>query len=326
MIYDTKYRYVEKGEKGMRRSTFAYRIRNIKRHWLLLVMILPGLIYLFINNYLPMLGIIIAFKNVNFAKGIWGSDWVGLDNFAYLFQTQDAWVITRNTLLYNGAFIVLGTILSIAVAVLLNEVRKRFVSRLYQSIILLPYLISMVIVAYLVLALLNEENGFVNHYVLPWLGINSVSWYADAGKWPYILSIVYLWKNVGYTCIVYLASIVGISQEYYESATLDGASRWRQVWSITLPLIKPTMVILVLLSVGRIFNSDFGLFYQVPLNSGALQTTTDVIDTYVYRGLMTFGDFGMSSAAGLYQSIVGFVLVLTTNAFVRRKDKDLALF
>ncbi|MEW4427698.1 MULTISPECIES: ABC transporter permease [Paenibacillus] len=310
----------------MRRSTFAYRIQNIKRHWLLLVMILPGIIYLFINNYLPMLGIIIAFKNVNFAKGIWGSDWVGLDNFAYLFQTQDAWVITRNTLLYNGAFIVLGTILSIAVAVLLNEVRKRFVSRLYQSIILLPYLISMVIVAYLVLALLNEENGFVNHYVLPWLGIDSVSWYADAGKWPYILSIVYLWKNVGYTCIVYLASIVGISQEYYESATLDGASRWRQVWSITLPLIKPTMVILVLLSVGRIFNSDFGLFYQVPLNSGALQTTTDVIDTYVYRGLMTFGDFGMSSAAGLYQSIVGFVLVLTTNAFVRRKDKDLALF
>ncbi|PAD33543.1 ABC transporter permease [Paenibacillus sp. 7523-1] len=310
----------------MRRSTFEYRIQNIKRHWLLLVMILPGIIYLFINNYLPMLGIIIAFKNVNFAKGIWGSDWVGLDNFAYLFQTQDAWVITRNTLLYNGAFIVLGTILSIAVAVLLNEVRKRFVSRLYQSIILLPYLISMVIVAYLVLALLNEENGFVNHYVLPWLGIDSVSWYADAGKWPYILSIVYLWKNVGYTCIVYLASIVGISQEYYESATLDGASRWRQVWSITLPLIKPTMVILVLLSVGRIFNSDFGLFYQVPLNSGALQTTTDVIDTYVYRGLMTFGDFGMSSAAGLYQSIVGFVLVLTTNAFVRRKDKDLALF
>ncbi|MEK4436611.1 ABC transporter permease [Paenibacillus sp. FSL K6-2862] len=310
----------------MRRSTFAYRIQNIKRHWLLMVMILPGIIYLFINNYLPMLGIIIAFKNVNFAKGIWGSDWVGLDNFAYLFQTQDAWVITRNTLLYNGAFIVLGTILSIAVAVLLNEVRKRFVSRLYQSIILLPYLISMVIVAYLVLALLNEENGFVNHYVLPWLGIDSVSWYADAGKWPYILSIVYLWKNVGYTCIVYLASIVGISQEYYESATLDGASRWRQVWSITLPLIKPTMVILVLLSVGRIFNSDFGLFYQVPLNSGALQTTTDVIDTYVYRGLMTFGDFGMSSAAGLYQSIVGFVLVLTTNAFVRRKDKDLALF
>ena len=184
----------------------------------------------------------------------------------------------------------------------------------------------MVIVAYLVLALLNEENGFVNHYVLPWLGIDPVSWYADAGKWPYILSVVYLWKNVGYTCIVYLASIVGISQEYYESATLDGASGWRQVWSITLPLIKPTMVILVLLSVGRIFNSDFGLFYQVPLNSGALQTTTDVIDTYVYRGLMTFGDFGMSSAAGLYQSIVGFILVLTTNAFVRRKDKDLALF
>lgn len=153
-----------------------------------------------------------------------------------------------------------------------------------------------------------------------------MSWYADSGKWPFILSVVYLWKNVGYTCIVYLASIVGISQEYYESATLDGASKWRQVWSITLPLLKPTMVIMVLLAVGRIFNSDFGLFYQVPLNSGALQTTTDVIDTYVYRGLMTFGDFGMSSACRTMPVHCRFLLVLTTNAIVRRKNRDLALF
>ncbi|WP_342561054.1 ABC transporter permease subunit [Paenibacillus sp. FSL R7-0345] len=302
------------------------RIKNIRRHGLLLIMILPGIIYLFVNNYLPMLGIVIAFKDVNFAKGIWGSDWVGLDNFAYLFQTKDAWLITRNTLLYNGAFIALGTLLAVAVAILLNEVKVRFFSRLYQSMILLPYLISMVIVAYLVLALLNEQNGYLNHYILPLLGIDPVSWYADAGKWPYILTLVYLWKTVGYTCIVYLASIVGINQEYYESARLDGASKWRQIWSITVPLIKPTIIIMVLLAVGRIFNSDFGLFYQVPLNSGALQSHTDVIDTYVYRGLMTFGDFGMSSAAGLYQSIVGFVLVLTTNAVVRRHNRDLALF
>nr|WP_246427725.1 ABC transporter permease subunit [Paenibacillus phyllosphaerae] len=293
---------------------------------MLLAMVVPGMLYLFINNYLPMFGIVIAFKDINFAKGIWQSDWIGFDNFAYLFQTQDAWVITRNTILYNGAFIILGTVIAIFVAILLNEVKNRFFSRLYQSIILLPYLISMVIVAYLVLALLNEENGYMNRYVLPLLGLDPVSWYSDAGKWPYILTLVHLWKTVGYSCIVYLAAIVGINQEYYESAMLDGASKWRQIRSITIPLITPTITIMTLLAIGRIFSSDFGLFYQVPLNSGALQPTTDVIDTYVYRGLMTFGDFGMSSAAGLYQSVVGFALVLFTNALVRRKNRDLALF
>lgn len=310
----------------MKQNVWRSSFRNVKRHWLLLAMIVPGMLYLFINNYLPMFGIVIAFKDINFAKGIWESDWVGFDNFDYLFQTKDAWVITRNTILYNGAFIILGTVLAVGVAILLNEVKNRFFSKFYQSVILLPYLISMVIVAYLVLALLNEENGFMNHYVLPLLGIDPVSWYADAGKWPYILTIVHLWKTIGYSCIVYLAAIVGISQDYYESAMLDGASRWRQIRSITIPLIMPTIIIMTLLAIGKIFYSDFGLFYQVPLNAGALQSTTDVIDTYVYRGLMTFGDFGMSSAAGLYQSIVGFVLVLFSNALVRRKDKDLALF
>lgn len=310
----------------MKQSAFLIEFKKVKRHWLLLLMALPGIAYLFINNYLPMFGVVIAFKNINYAKGILGSDWVGMDNFRYLFQTQDAWIITRNTILYNGAFILLSMVLAVTVAILLNEVRKRLFSRLYQSVILLPYLISMVIIAYLVLAMLNEENGFVNHYILPIFGIDSIAWYSEAKYWPYILTTVHLWKSVGYLCIIYLAAIVGLDQSYYEAAMIDGASKWRQIRSITVPMIMPTIIIMLLLDVGRIFYSDFGLFYQVPLNSGPLQTTTDVIDTYVYRGLMTFGDIGMSSAAGLYQSAVGFILVLFTNYIVRRKNRELALF
>jgi len=310
----------------MKASGWRKTWKHAKRHWLLLLMVSPGIVYFLINNYLPMFGIAIAFKNVNYAKGIWGSDWVGFDNFEYLFRTSDAWIITRNTLLYNGAFIVLTTVFAVGVAILLNEVRLRFFSRLYQSLILLPYLISMVIVGYLGLTFLNAENGFVNHYVLPLLGVESISWYTESEYWPYILTFVHLWKNIGYFCVIYLAAIVGIDKEYYEAAMIDGAKRWRQIRSITIPLITPTIAIMFLLDVGRIFYSDFGLFYQVPLNSGPLQSTTDVIETYVFRGLMTFGDIGMSSAAGLYQSVVGFTLVMITNYIVRRNRRDLALF
>ncbi|MFD2701277.1 ABC transporter permease [Paenibacillus shunpengii] len=298
----------------------------IRNNPVLLIMMLPGIIYLIINNYLPMFGIFIAFKDINFAKGIWGSEWVGWSNFTYLFSSQDVLRITRNTILYNGAFIILGTTASITVAILLNEIKTKIFARFYQSVILLPYLISMVVIAYLVLAFLNEENGFINQSLLPLLGHDSVSWYTSPEYWPYILTFVHLWKIIGYSCIVYLAAILGIPHDLYESATLDGASKWKQIWSITLPMITPTIIVLFLLDVGRIFYSDFGLFFQVPLNSGALQPTTDVIDTYVYRGLMTFGDLGMSSAAGLYQSVVGFMLVVTMNGMVRRRNKDLALF
>ncbi|WP_223192768.1 ABC transporter permease [Paenibacillus sedimenti] len=297
-----------------------------KRYRALFLMVLPGMIYLIINNYLPMFGVIIAFKNINYRKGIFGSDWAGFKNFEYLFKTADAWVITRNTILYNGFFIVINLALAVAVAILLNEVKNRFMSRFYQSVILLPYLISMVIVGYLALAMLNVENGFINHHILPLLGIEPISWYSEPEYWPFILTIVNIWKNVGYLCIIFLAAIVGIDHEYYEAATLDGASKWQQIRTITLPLLSPTIVIMALLSIGRIFYSDFGLFYQVPLNSGPLQPTTDVIDTYVYRGLMTLGDIGMSSAAGFYQSVVGFVLVLVSNFIIRRKSPDQALF
>lgn len=300
--------------------------KNLKRYRALFLMIIPGMIYLIINNYLPMFGVIIAFKDINYAKGILGSDWIGFKNFEYLFKTADAWIITRNTILYNGSFIIINTVMAIGVAILLNEVKKKLASRFYQSVILLPYLISMVVVGYLGLSMMNVESGFINKQILPLLGIDPISWYAESKFWPYILTLVNIWKNVGYLCIIYLASIIGIDNEYYEAATIDGANKWQQIRSITVPLIMPTIVIMTLLAIGRIFYSDFGLFYQVPLNSGPLQPTTDVIDTYVYRGLMTLGDIGMSSAAGLYQSIVDFVLVLVANYIVSRKNRDQALF
>ncbi|MBB6693488.1 sugar ABC transporter permease [Cohnella xylanilytica] len=294
-------------------------------------MVLPGLIYLAVNNYLPMLGVVIAFKNIDYShRGLFGliyySDWIGFKNFEYLFKTNDAMVITRNTLLYNGGFIIVNTLVAIGLAIVLNEVRNRLASRFYQSLVLLPYLISMVIVGYLVLSLLNVENGFVNKHILPMFGVDPISWYSESKYWPYILTIVNLWKNIGYFCIIYLASIIGIDHEFYEAATIDGASKWQQIRSITVPLIAPTITVMTLLGIGRIFYSDFGLFYQVPLNSGPLQSTTDVIDTYVYRGLMTLGDIGMSSAAGLYQALVGFILVLISNYVVARRDRDQALF
>ncbi|MBX4148241.1 ABC transporter permease [Paenibacillus lautus] len=289
-------------------------------------MMLPGLIYLLINNYLPLFGLSLAFKDVNYSKGIWDSDWIGFKNFEYLFKTDDAFIITRNTILYNAAFIVLGLIVSVGVAILLNEIRNKVASRFYQSVIILPFLISIIIVSYLVYAMFSVNTGMVNKTLLPALGLDPISWYTEPKYWPFILTVVHIWKAAGYSCIVYLAAIIGIDPEYYEAAKLDGASKWMQIRKITLPMITPVITILTLLGIGRIFYSDFGLFYQVPMDSGALFSTTNVIDTYVFRGLIQLGDIGMSSAAGFYQSLVGFVLVLVSNYVVRKIDKNNALF
>lgn len=293
----------------------------------LLIMMIPGLLYLLVNNYLPMVGIVIAFKDINFAKGILQSDWVGFANFEYLFKTSDAYIITRNTILYNVVFIAAGTVLSLAAAILLNEIKNKAMQKAYQSIITLPHLISMVIVSYLVYALLSPDTGFMNKTVLPWFGIeDGISWYTETKYWPWILTVVYFWKSVGYSSIVYFAALLGIDEQFYEAARLDGASRWQQIRRITLPILTPVIIMLTLLNVGRIFYSDFGLFYQVPMNSGALFETTATIDTYVFRGLTGSGDIGMSTAAGVYQSIVGFILVILANLLVRRSNKDNALF
>jgi putative aldouronate transport system permease protein len=273
-----------------------------------------------------MFGLIIAFKNIDFSKGILNSPWAGLDNFRFLFQTSDAFLITRNTILYNVVFIILGTISALLIAIMLNEIRSRFFSRFFQTIILIPALISTVIVAYIGYSFFSEDAGILNKFVLPALGLHSVSWYTTVNLWPIILTIFYLWKNVGLLSIIYFASLIGIDKEYYEAAKLDGASLWQQIKNITLPLMRPVITMMLILAVGKIFYSDFGLFYQLPMNSGLLFSATQTIDTYVYRGLMQIGDIGMSSAAGFYQSIVGFVLVMLSNIVVNRIDKESALF
>ena len=298
----------------------------LKEYWPLYLMMLPALLYLLINNYIPMAGMVIAFKKLNFAKGIWASPWAGLKNFKFLFASKDAWIITRNTLLYNIAFILVNMVVGIAIAILITEIRNIKLKKLYQSAILLPFLMSMVILSYIVYALLSAENGLVNNSILPLFHMDPIQWYQKPKYWPAILIIANCWKGVGYGCLIYIASLIGIDPSFYEAARLDGASKWQEITKITLPSLVPTIITLLLLSIGRIFYSDFGLFYQVPMNSGVLFPTTNVIDTYVYRALIEQGNISMSSAAGVYQSLVGFCVVMLSNWIVRKVDKDQALF
>ena len=301
-------------------------LKRIYRCWPMYLMLLPGFLYLLINNYIPMTGIVVAFKQYNVKAGIYRSPFIGLKNFTFLFKTNDAWQITRNTILYNLVFIVLDLILAVAIAVILNEIRNKKAKQLYQTIILIPFLISMVVVSYLVFAFLSSGNGFLNNSVLPFLGIETIDWYNKEQYWPYFLVFIHVWKVLGYNCILYYATICGIDSSLYEAAVVDGASRWQRIHYITIPSLKSTMIILTLMNLGNIFRSDFGLFYQVPMNSGALLNVTNTIDTYVYRGLMQTSNIGMSSAAGVYQSLVGFLLVFAANMIVRKFDKDSALF
>ncbi len=302
------------------------KVKRISRYWPLYLMMLPGIVYLIINNYIPMGGIVVAFKQYNARRGIWGSPLIGLKNFTFLFKNSDAWVITRNTILYNVAFIVIGTICAVAVAILLSEIRSKRLKQVYQTTVLIPFLISMVVVSYLVYAFLGTGSGFINNSLLKSLNKTPIDWYNSPQYWPFILILVNLWKSLGYNCILYYSTIIGIDRSMYESAAVDGASRWMQVVHITLPSLKPTIIILTLMNLGNIFRSDFGLFYQVPMNSGTLLNVTNTIDTYVYRGLMQTTNIGMSSAAGLYQSVVGCLLVVTANLVVRKIDNNSALF
>jgi len=298
---------------------------DIKKNLPLLMLTVPGLLYLLINNYLPMFGIFVAFKDMNYAKGIFGGDWCGFNNFKFLFTTNSAWIMIRNTVLYNVVFILLGTILAVIIAILMSEIVHFSCSKYFQAGLVLPSLVSMVIVSYIVYAFLSPENGLVNSLITS-AGGKSVSWYTEEKWWPLILVTVQMWKTAGYSSIVYIASITGLDSSLYEAARIDGAGKFEQIFRITLPQLKPIITIMILMSCARIFASDFGLFYQVPQNSGALYNVTQTIDTYVYRGLMQMGDIGMSSAAGLFQSAVGFVLVIAANALVRKVDSENALF
>ncbi len=293
----------------------------------LITMALPGIIILLFMAYLPMFGILIAFKNYLPYLGFFGSSWVGFDNFRFLFGTNAAWHITYNTLLMNSIFIVANTVICLVVALLLNEARasNRFLAGIYQSVIFFPYLVSYVLVSYFVFALLNGDTGTVNHW-LALFHIAPIDWYSSPQYWPAILTLVYLWKSVGFGTVIFIAGIVAINPEYYEAAELDGANKWQQIFYVTLPLLRPLIILTVLLAIGRIFYANFDLFYWVPRNQPLLYPATDVIDTFVYRALITLDDVGMSSAAGFFQSVVGFVLILTANWFVRRIDPDQAAF
>jgi putative aldouronate transport system permease protein len=268
---------------------------------------------------------LLAFKKLDVRKGIFGSPWCGLDNFKFLFSSSTAFTIIRNTICYNVVFIILGTIIAVALAILLNEVKSRGFSKLYQSVLLIPYLISWVLASYLAYAFLAQDVGLINS-VLNFFGKPDIAWYSTKKYWPFILFFVNIWKNVGYMLIIYYSSIVSISADYYEAATIDGATKWQQIKSITLPLIKSTVVTMTILNLGRIANSDFGLFYQIPRNSGALYSVTQTIDVYVYNALMNNNDFSMSAAASVFQSVVGFAFIMVANAVVRRYSKQDALF
>jgi len=291
---------------------------------------LPTFIWYLIFSYLPMFGLIIAFKDFKvagkgFLRSLVKSDWVGLKNFEFLFATKDAYIIIRNTLVYNIIFIILGIVIPVTLAIMLNQLNNKRLAKFYQTSMFLPHFLSWVVVSYFVFSFLSSDKGLVNQ-ILASRGKEPVQWYMEKKYWPFILIFMNSWKTMGYNMIVYLAAITGMDESYYEAALMDGASKWQQIKYITLPLLKPIVVIMFILAVGRIFNADFGLFYQIPKNSGALFEVTDVLDTYVYRALSGTGSIGMSSAVAFFQSVVGCLMVVASNMIIRKVDKESALF
>ena len=299
----------------------------LKRNSSWLLMSAPSVILLFIFSYLPMYGIVIAFKNYKAARGIFGSDWIGFKNFEFLFTTGKGFDVIRNTVILNLIFIFTGLVAALLIAFLLYELYGNFLLKFYQSSLFFPSFLSWVIVAYFVFAFLNTQSGLLNKFLIQ-LGFagEQIVWYQEARAWPWILAFVNLWKAAGAGSVIYLAGMLSISPEYYESASIDGATKWQQRWYITIPLLRPLIFLQLLLALRGIFSADFGMFYFVTQNSPQLYSTVDVIDTYVFRALTKLGNVGMAAAAGLFQAVVGFFLVITLNWIVRRIDRDYALF
>ncbi|WP_246552244.1 ABC transporter permease [Vallitalea pronyensis] len=303
------------------KSFFRY-LRDKK---VLFFMLIPGLAVMLVNSYMPMFGIVLAFKNLDNYGNIFGGKWIWFDNFKYLFGSSQAYYITRNTLLYNIVFILIGSTIAVILAIALSEILNRKLAKFYQSVFFLPYFLSWVVVSYLVFSILSSDMGALNN-LLKSLGLEPINWYVSPKFWPGILISVNTWKWTGYDCVIYLAAIVGIDKSYYEAAAVDGASRFQQIRKVTIPMLVPLVIILTLMKIGRIFYTDMGLFYTVPRNMGILYKATSTIDTYVYRALSQTGDLGMAAAAGFYQAVLGFILVMTFNTIVRRIDKESALF
>ena len=308
------------------------RFSKAKKTLMLLTMVAPGALWLLLLRDLPMGGIILAFKKYKiypkdptFLNNLIHSKWVGLDNFKFLFTTGDSWVMIRNTLAYNIVFIILGVIIPVAFAIMMSELSKKFVAKTYQTLMFFPYFLSWVVVSYFLNAFIDAQYGLIPMAQRA-AGETAVSWYTTPGPWPYIIVFANLWKNVGYSTVLYLAAITGIDQTQYEAAAIDGASKWQQILHVTLPNLRTMIAILFILNVGKIFNADFGLFWNVPMQNGALFSVTQVIDTYIYRVLMNTGNIGQSTAAGLLQNIVGFICIIGANAVVKKIDSDSTLF
>ncbi|MDR1060024.1 MAG: ABC transporter permease subunit [Clostridiales bacterium] len=304
------------------RSPFAKTAWNNRY---LLLMLLPAILYVVVFSYLPMAGIVVAFKNFNYQKGIFGSDWVGLKNFRFLLMSNKLWFLTRNTLLYNLAFISVGMALEVGFAIVINELASKRFKRLFQSFMFLPYFISWVVVAAILQAVFSYEYGLLNG-LLSSVGAGRVNLYADAGPWPYLLVAFRAWKTVGYGTVVYLATITGIDPELHEAASIDGASLIQRIRRITLPCLAPTMAIMFLLALGQVFRGDFGLFYQLIGNNALLLPKADILDLFIYRALSSTSDLGMASAAGLYQSVLCFATIMAVNALIKKLQPDYSLF
>ena len=311
---------------------------EVKRHIAFLTMLLPGLAFLLCFNYLPMPAIILAFKRYSLAKppkDYWiqnkfiyslfiDNPWVGLNNFKFIFQSPDAWTVVRNTVGYNIVFMALGLVLSVGLAIIINELNNRIAAKVYHTILFLPYFISWIVVAYLVYAFVSAKGVF--NQIFTSLGLPTINFYSEPKYWPFIFVFCNMWKYTGNNSIIYLATLSGFDQELYEAAAIDGAGNWQQIRHITLPQLVPTIVLLQILAVGRIFNGDFDMFYSLPNGSGPLKNVSTTLDVYVYNTMKTGAQLGLASAAAFFQSVVGFVLVLTTNLIVRRVSPEMAMF
>ncbi|EHI70332.1 ABC transporter, permease protein [Streptococcus ictaluri 707-05] len=296
----------------------------------LLLMVLPGFIWFIFFFYIPVFANVVAFKAFHYSAGgflesLKESPWVGFDNFKYLFASKDAWLITRNTIAYNVVFLAFNVFFAIAFAIVMSELRNKKTVKVYHTMSLLLYFLSWVVIEYFVSAFLNSDKGLINQLITS-SGGTAIKWYSNPTWWPLILLFMSVWKGLGYNSIIYYASVMGISDTYYEAAMVDGASKWQQIKNITIPQLLPMMTILLIINIGNIFRSDFGLFFVIPKNSGPLYDVTSVLDTYVYNALATTGDIGMASAASLYQSVVGTCILLLSNAVARRMDPESALF
>lgn len=319
--------------KGLDTTKFhSNKIAKSKKTLFLLSMVAPGAIWLILLRYLPMFGIVIAFKEYkiytkapSLINNVIHSDWVGLSKFKFIFATSDSWKMIRNTLGYNALWIILGLVISVSFAIMLSEITNKFVAKTYQTLMFFPYFLSWVVASYFVLAFLDPTRGLLVN-IQKDLGMEATNWYNNPKPWPVILTIASLWKNIGYSSILYLAAITGIDSAQYEAASIDGASKWQQIRYVTIPHLKSMIIILFILNVGKIFNADFGLFWNIPMNSGPLFPATQVIDTYVYRVLTATNDIGMSTAAGLLQNLIGFICIMTANTIVRKYDEDSSLF